>query len=50
MIKLICVNVPEGYEGLLTKGKIYEGEENDMFYFNVSREAYLDLIQNFNIF
>lgn len=38
MIKLICVNVPEGYEGLLTKGKIYEGEENDMFYFNVSND------------
>lgn len=43
MIKLICVNVPEGFEGLLTKGKIYEGEENEMFYFNVSndRAAYL---------
>ena len=38
MIKLICVNVPEGYEGLLTKGKIYEGEENDQFYFNVSND------------
>ena len=38
MTKLICVNVPEGYEGLLTKGKIYEGEENDMFYFNVSND------------
>ena len=25
-IKLICVN-PEGYEGFLTKGKIYEGTE-----------------------
>ncbi len=38
MIKLICVSVPEGYEGLLTKGKIYEGEENDQFYFNVSND------------
>lgn len=38
MIKLICVNVPEGFEGLLTKGKIYEGEENNMFYFNVSND------------
>ena len=38
MTKLICVNVPDGYEGLLTKGKIYEGEENEMFYFNVSND------------
>jgi hypothetical protein len=38
MIKLICVSVPEGFEGLLTKGKIYEGEENDQFYFNVSND------------
>jgi hypothetical protein len=38
MTKLICVSVPEGYEGLLTRGKIYEGEENDQFYFNVSND------------
>ena len=39
MLKLICVNVPDGYEGLLTKGrKIYEGKENDMFYYDVSND------------
>ena len=27
MIQLICVNVPEGHENFLTKGKIYLGEE-----------------------
>lgn len=38
MIKLICVNVPDGYEGLLTKGKIYEGKENNQFYYDVSND------------
>lgn len=28
-VKLMCVNVPPKYEGFLTKGKIYEGEEVD---------------------
>lgn len=38
MLKLICVNVPDGYEGFLTKGKIYEGKENNMFYYDVSND------------
>ncbi len=38
MIQLMCMNVPEGYEGLLTKGKIYRGEENEMFYHSVSND------------
>jgi len=32
------MNVTEGYEGLLTKGKIYRGEENEMFYHSVSND------------
>ncbi len=38
MIRLMRMNVPEGYEGLLTKGKIYRGEENEMFYHSVSND------------
>ena len=38
MIQLMCMNVPEGYEGLLTKGKIYSGEEDEMFYHSVSND------------
>ena len=37
MLKLICVNA-DGYEGFLTKGKIYEGKENEMFYYDVSND------------
>jgi hypothetical protein len=32
------MNVTEGYEGLLTKGKIYRGEEDEMFYHSVSND------------
>ncbi len=38
MIQLMCMNVPKGYEGLLTKGKIYVGEEDEMFYHSVSND------------
>ena len=38
MIQLMCMNVTEGYEGLLTKGKIYRGEEDEMFYHSVSND------------
>ena len=38
MIQLMCMNVTEGYEGLLTKEKIYRGEENEMFYHSVSND------------
>lgn len=37
-MKLICVNKTDGYDGLLTIGKIYEGEEDDMFYHSVSND------------
>jgi hypothetical protein len=37
-IQLICVNVPTGYEELLTKGKIYTGLESYKFYYNVSND------------
>jgi hypothetical protein len=32
------MNVPIGYEGLLTNGKIYQGEEDGMFYHSVSND------------
>lgn len=32
------MNVPDGYEGLLTKGKIYQGLENERFYYSVHND------------
>ena len=37
-IQLMCVNVPKGYEELLTKCKIYTGLESYKFYYNVSND------------
>lgn len=37
-MKLICVNTPGNYKDYLTIGKIYEGEENEMFYHSISND------------
>ena len=37
-MKLICINASEEYKGLLTIGKIYDGEEDSKWYHSVHND------------